>query len=203
QHKQQPNSITEPKRDYLSTSLIELPIRSERSCFRTFEHSQSICDGELFHSDNFLRRQKSLHNSDIHLNIINSTPHRYSNDSAKSKRQKANKYRIIAESSSLLSLPSLFSPSTLTNESSMTLVASTNQSLSSTKRMSTDETVEDADDEKDIRDDVINANRHYRYYRQLSIASNHRIKQQVLTSEEDDEDTLLRNHRGMVDFMDR
>ncbi|CAF2174642.1 unnamed protein product [Rotaria magnacalcarata] len=206
QHKQQPNSTTEPR--------------------RTFGHSQSICDGnythdyacqikflelnsclsklgELFHSDNFLRRQKSIHNSDIYLNITNSTPHRYSNDSTKSKRQKANKYRVLAESSSLLSLPSLYSPSTLTNESSMTLVASTNQSLSSTKRMSTDETVEDADDEKDIRDDVINANRHYRYYRQLSIASNHRIKQQVLTSEEDDEDTLLRNHRGMVDFMDR
>ncbi|CAF4498457.1 unnamed protein product, partial [Rotaria magnacalcarata] len=73
QHKQQPNSTTEPR--------------------RTFGHSQSICDGELFHSDNFLRRQKSIHNSDIYLNITNSTPHRYSNDSTKSKRQKANKYR--------------------------------------------------------------------------------------------------------------
>lgn len=159
---------------------------------------------EPFHSDDFLRRQRSLHNSDIHLNITNSTHHRYSNESMKSKRQKSNKYRVSADSTSLLSLPAFFSPSTLTNDSSITLVGSANQSLSSTtKRMSVDETVEDADDEKDIRDDMVNGSRHHRYYRQLSTTTNHRIKQQCVTSEEDDEDMLLRNHRGMVDFMDR
>ncbi|CAF1121133.1 unnamed protein product [Rotaria sordida] len=170
---------------------------------RSFEHSQSICNDEICNSDEFLRRQKSLHNSDINLNVNNSLYHRSSNDSTKLKRQKSNKYRTSIDSSSLLSLPSLFSSSILTNESSMTLIGNTNQSLLSIKKPLTDETVEDADDEKDIRDDLINANRYHRYHRQLSITSHHRIKQQSLTSEEDDAELLLPNHREMVDFMDR
>ncbi|CAF3968819.1 unnamed protein product [Rotaria sp. Silwood2] len=153
-----------------------------------------------------IKKQQNIPNetkSDIYLNVNNSSHHRSSNDSTKLKRQKSNKYRTSIDSSSLLSLPSLFSTSTLTNESSMTLIGSTNQSLLSIKKPLTDETVEDADDEKDVCDDLINANRYHRYHRQLSITSHHRIKQQSLTSEEDDEELLLRNHRGMVDFMDR
>jgi len=87
----------------------------------------------------------------------------------------------------------------------MTLVASTNQLLlSTTKRILTDETAGDADDEKDIRDESINTNRHHRYHHQLSTTSNCRLQQQNLTSEDDDdEELLLRNHHGMMDFMDR
>ncbi|CAF1249522.1 unnamed protein product [Rotaria sp. Silwood1] len=176
---------------------------------RSFEHSQSICNDflvksdEIFNSNELSHRQKSLHNNDINLNVNNSSHHRSSNDSMKLKRQKSNKHRTSIDSASLLSLPSLFSSSTLINESSMTLIGSTNQSLLSIKKPLTDETVEDADDEKDIHDDLINVNRYHRYHRQLSITSHHRMKQQSLTSEEDDEELLLRNHRGMVDFMDR
>lgn len=144
-----------------------------------------------------------MHNSEINLNVNSSLHNRLSNDSIKSKRQKSNKYRTLAESSSLLSLPALFSSTVLTNDSSMTLVGHKNESLLSTKRSLADETVEDADDEKDIPDEAINVNRYHRYHRQLSITSHHRIQQEYITSEEDDEDLLLKNHRGMVDFMDR
>ncbi len=110
----------------------------------------------------------------------------------KFKRQKSNRYRVLPESLSLLSLPSL---SILTNESSCTLVSSTNQSLLSNKRTLPDETAGDADDEKDIRDELIKNNRSHRYH--------HRIKQQSMTSEEEDDEILSRNHHGMMDFMDR
>jgi hypothetical protein len=151
--------------------------------------------GEFLNYDDFLRRQKRLHSSDINLNINNSSHHRSLIDPNKSKRQKSTKHRLLPESSSLLSLPSLFSSSTLTNESSITLVSSANQSLLSTKRTLPDETAGDADDEKDVRDESVDTNRYHRYH--------HRIKQHSLTSEEDDEGLLLRNHRGMMDFMDR
>ncbi len=83
----------------------------------------------------------------------------------------------------------------MTNESSITLVGNTNQSLLSTKRTLPDETAGDADDEKDIRDESIDTNRYHRYH--------YRMKQQSITSEDDDEELLLRNHHGMMDFMDR
>jgi hypothetical protein len=70
------------------------------------------------------------------------------------------------------------------------------------KRILTDETAADADDEKDIRDESIHINRHHRYYHQLSTASHYRMNQS-LTSEDDDEELLSRNHHGMMDFMDR
>jgi hypothetical protein len=136
-----------------------------------------------------------LHNSDINLNV-NNTSHQYLIDTNKFKRQKSNKYRKSAESSSLLSLPSLFSSSTLTNDSTMTLIPNT-------KRILPDETAGDADDEKDIRDESINVNRYHRYHHQLSTTSHHRLKEQSVTSEDDDEELLLRNHHGMMDFMDR
>jgi hypothetical protein len=79
----------------------------------------------------------------------------------------------------------------------MTLIANTNS-----KRIVTDETAGDADDEKDIRDESVHINRHHRYHHQLSSTSLYRLKQQSITSD-DDEDLLLRNHHGMVDFMDR
>ncbi len=110
------------------------------------------------------------------------------NDSNKSKRQKSNKYRVLPESSSLISIPS-----TLTNESSITLIGSVNQL---TKRLVPDETGGDADDEKDLRDELIDIDRYYRYH--------HRMKEQSITSEEEDDEVVLsKNHRGMMDFMDR
>ncbi|UJR37944.1 hypothetical protein I4U23_030629 [Adineta vaga] len=166
---------------------------------RPLEHSQSMCNDEFFCSDDLSRRQKRLHNSDINLNINNTSPHN-TLDTNRFKRQKSNRYRKATESSSLLSLPSLFSSTTLTNDSTMTLTSSTNQLFLSTKRIFTDETAGDADDEKDIRDESIHANRHHRYHHQLSTT---RLKQQNMTSEDDDEELLLRNHRGMIDFMDR
>jgi hypothetical protein len=81
----------------------------------------------------------------------------------------------------------------------MTLIANTNNS----KRILTDETAGDADDEKDIRDESVHINRHHRYYHQLSTSSHYRLKQHSMTSEDDDEELLLRNHHGMMDFMDR
>ncbi len=128
-----------------------------------------------------------MHNSDINLNV-NNPSHYYS------KRQKSHKYRKSTESSSILSLPSLFSSTTLTSDSTMTLIPN--------KRILTDETAADADDEKDIRDESIHINRHHRYYHQLSTASHYRMNQS-LTSEDDDEELLSRNHHGMMDFMDR
>lgn len=130
-----------------------------------------------------------MYNSDINLNGNNSCYQRYSNDSIKLKRQKSNKYRVLPESSSLLSIPSLISSATLTNESTMSLIGSGNQL---TKRLY-DETAGDADDEKDARDEIFDMNRYYRY---------HRMQEQCITSEED-EDVLSKNHRGMMDFMDR
>ncbi|CAF4050504.1 unnamed protein product [Rotaria sordida] len=197
------NKINETKRDYLSQSLITLPFETEILSFRPFEHSQSICNGELFCSDSLSRRQKRLHNSDINLNV-NKTFHHYLIDTNKFKRQKSNKYRKSIESSSLLSLPSSFSSTTLTNDSSTTLISSTNQLLLlPSKRILNEETAGDADDEKDIRDETININRSHRYYHQLSTTSHYRFNQENLTSEDDDEELLLRNHHGMMDFMDR
>lgn len=148
------------------------------------------------------RRQKRLHNSDINLNGTNSS-HQHSIETNKIKRQKSNKHRKLPESSSLLSLPSLFSSSTLTNDSSITLIASANPIFLAAKRTLPDETAADADDEKDIRDESINATRCHRYHHQLSSSSHHRLKEQNITSEDDDEELLLRNHHGMMDFMDR
>ncbi len=164
--------------------------RQKKNIFSIF-----INIGELFCSGSDLsRRQKRLHNSDINLNVNNSS-HHYT------KRQKSTRSRKSTESSSILSLPSLFSSTTLTNDSTMTLIANTNS-----KRILMDETGGDADDEKDIRDESIHANRHHRYYHQLSTSSHYRLKQQSMTSEDDDDDDeelLLRNHHGMMDFMDR
>ena len=148
-----------------------------------------------------LRRQKCLHKSDVNLNV-NKVSHHYSIDVNKFKRQKSNKCRKSSKSSSLLSLPSLFSSATLTNDSSATLVTSDNQLLLSAKRTLTEETAADADDEKDVPDESINANRHHRCHHQLSTNSHYRFKQQHWTSEDDDE-LLLINHHGMMDFMDR
>ncbi|CAF0923481.1 unnamed protein product [Rotaria sp. Silwood1] len=196
------NKIDEMKRNYLSQSLITLPFETDILPLRPFEHSQSICNDEIFCSDDLLRRQKRLHNSDINLNV-NKTFYHYLMDTNKFKRQKSNKYRKSTGSSSLLSLPSSFSSTTLTNDSSMTLITSTNQLLLPSKQMLTEETAGDADDEKDIRDETVNTNRPHRYYHQLSTTSHYRLNQQNLTSEDDDEELLLRNHRGMIDFMDR
>ena len=80
----------------------------------------------------------------------------------------------------------------------MTLVASAHS-----KRILTDETAADADDEKEIPDESIHCNRHYRYHHQLSTSSHYRLNHQSLTSEDDDEELLSRNHHGMMDFMDR
>jgi hypothetical protein len=76
----------------------------------------------------------------------------------------------------------------------MTLIPNTNS-----KRILTDETAADADDEKDLRDESIHINRHHRYHHQ----SIHYRLNQNLTSEDDDEELLSRNHDGMMDFMDR
>ena len=185
---------------------------------RPFEHSQSICNGncrfvilfvanrsplgELFGVTDLSRRQKRLHNSDINLNG-NSSSQQHAIETNKIKRQKSSKHRRLPESYSLLSLPSLFSSSTLTNDSSITLIASANPIFLATKRTLPDETAADADDEKDIRDESINATRCHRYHHQLSSSSHHRLKEQNITSEDDDEELLLRNHHGMMDFMDR
>lgn len=158
--------------------------------------------GEIFQGTDLARRQKRLHNSDINLNVNNSS-HSQTIDTNKIKRQKSMKSRKLPESFSLLSLPSLFSSSTLTNDSTMTLVNSATMMFLPTKRTTTDETAGDADDEKDVRDESINANRLHRYHHQLSSASQQRLKDQNLTSEDDDEDLLMRNHHGMMDFMDR
>lgn len=175
--------------------------------FRPLEHSQSVQNGKsscgipadttlVPGADDLSRRQKRLHNSDINLNANNA----FALDTHRFKRQKSSKYRRFAESSSLLSLPSLFSPAALTNDSSATLTPSTNQLFLPTKRSFTDEAAVDADDEKDARDESVHVNRHHRYHHQLSHT---RLKQQDVTSEDDDEELLLRNHRGMIDFMDR
>ncbi|CAF1137260.1 unnamed protein product [Adineta steineri] len=160
---------------------------------RPSEYTQSISNGEISNSGDSLRRQKRLNNSDLNLNgNTNSSYHRSSNDTHKLKRQKSNKYRVLPESSSLLSLPSLFSSSTLTNDSPITLVTNVNQSM---KRLLPDETAGDADDE------LFDITRYHRYH--------HRMKEQSLTSDEEeeeeegDEEVLSRNHRGMMDFMDR
>ncbi|CAF3402161.1 unnamed protein product [Rotaria socialis] len=205
------NSNMDPtKREYLSQSLLALPFETERASFRPFEHSQSVCNGDIFNSDDFTRRQKYLHNSDINLNVNNASRHYYA-DINKFKRQKSNKYRKSIESPSILSLPSFFSSTTPFNDSSKTLIASTNRLFLPKKRILTDETAADADDEKDLRDESININRQHRYHHQLSTTSQYRLNQQNLTSEEDEEDDdddddderLLRNHHGMIDFMDR
>ncbi|CAF4452984.1 unnamed protein product, partial [Adineta steineri] len=61
------------------------------------------------------------------------------------------------------------------------------------KRLLPDETAGDADDE------LFDITRYHRYH--------HRMKEQSLTSDEEeeegDEEVLSRNHRGMMDFMDR
>ncbi|CAF1289636.1 unnamed protein product [Adineta steineri] len=76
---------------------------------RPSEYTQSISNGEISNSGDSLRRQKRLNNSDLNLNgNTNSSYHRSSNDTHKLKRQKSNKYRVLPESSSLLSLPSFF-----------------------------------------------------------------------------------------------
>ena len=165
-------------------------------------HSPISFLGELFGASDLSRRQKRLHNSDINLNV-NNPSHMYTIDTSKSKRQKSNRYRKPADSPSLLSLPSVFSSSTLTNDSSMTLIDSANQILFSTKRTRPDETAGDADDEKDTRDESIDAHRYYRYHHQFSTTSHHRLQEQNVTSEDDDDELLSRNHLGMVDFMDR
>ena len=143
-----------------------------------------VCNlGEIFLTNDLLRRQKRLNNSDVNLNVNNnSASHRLSNDSNKVKRQKSTKARVLLESSSLLSLPSAFFSSTLTNESAMTLVGSVNQSG---KRLLPDETGGDADDES------IDINRYYRY------------NQRNVTSDEEGDDVLGKNHSGIMDFMDR
>lgn len=64
----------------------------------------------------------------------------------------------------------------------MTLVGSVNQSV---KRLLPDETGGDADDES------IDINRYYRY------------NQQNVTSDEEGDDILGKNHPGIMDFMDR
>jgi hypothetical protein len=150
--------------------------------------------GELFYSGDLSRRQKRLHNSDINLNVNN--PSYYN-----SKRQKPNKYRKSTENSSILSLPSLFSSTTLTNDSTMTLIPN----ITSSKRVTPDEAALDADDEKDLRDESTHASRHHRYHHQLSTSGHYRFNQS-LTSEDDDDDDeelLPRNHHGIIDFMDR
>ncbi|CAF1081580.1 unnamed protein product [Adineta ricciae] len=150
---------------------------------KPIEHSHSISNGEIFLTNDLLRRQKRLNNSDVNLNVNNnSSSHRLSNDSNKVRRQKSTKARVLLESSSLLSLPSAFFSSTLTNESAMTLVGSVNQSG---KRLLPDETGGDADDES------IDINRYYRY------------NQQNVTSDEEGDDVLGKNHSGIMDFMDR
>lgn len=86
----------------------------------------------------------------------------------------------------------------------MTLTGSLNPTFFSTKRTFADETAADADDEKDLRDESVLTGRCHRYIHQLSSSSHHhRLKEQTMTSEDDDEELLMRNHRGMMDFMDR
>jgi hypothetical protein len=148
------------------------------------------------------RRQKRLHNSDMNLTVNNPT---YANlfDWNKIKRSKANKQRLLPESSSLISLPSAFSPCTSTNDSSTTLVNSNHPFAFAVKRHIPDETAADADDEKDVRDESINPTRIHRYHHQLSSSSHHRLQGVAMTSEDDDDELLTRNHHGMMDFMDR
>ncbi|UJR08302.1 hypothetical protein I4U23_012573 [Adineta vaga] len=153
---------------------------------RPIEHSNSIANGEIFHSSNVLRRQKRLNNSDVNLNVNNNSFHRSSNDFTKLKRQKSNKHRHLPDSSSLLSLPSLFSSSTLTNDSSVALFTNVNQSM---KRFLPEETGGDTDDES------IDINRYYRYQQ--------RMKEENMTSDDEGDDVLSKNHPGMMDFMDR
>ena len=159
---------------------------------RIKSHHLEIFDlGELFDSSGDLsRRQKRLHNSDINLNV-NNLSHYYP------KRQKSNKYRKSTESSSILSLPSLFSSTTLTSDSTMTLIPN-----SSSKKMIPDETEIDADDEKEFRNESSHTSRHHRYHQQLSTSTQYRLDQS-LTSEDDDEELLSGNHHGIMDFMDR
>lgn len=151
--------------------------------------------GDLFSSTSLVRRQKRLHNSDINLNVNHNS---YSIDTNKFKRQKSNRYRRTLEHSSIISLPSLFSPAKSTHDSAVTLVP--NMTF---KQTIADETAADADDEKDTRDESVHANRHHRYHHHLSSTSLYRLQQQNMTSEDDDEELLLINHRGMMDFMDR
>lgn len=152
--------------------------------------------GELFCSGDLSRRQKRFHNSDINLNVHNSSYHHQQTF----KRQKSSfKYRQSTENSSIVSLPSLFSSTKSNNDSTMTLVASAHS-----KRILTDEAAAaDADDEKEIPDESIHFNRHHRYHHQLSTSSHYRLNHPSLTSEDDDEELLSRNHHGMMDFMDR
>ncbi|CAF3842100.1 unnamed protein product [Rotaria sp. Silwood1] len=97
----------------------------------------------------------------------------------------------------LLSLPSLFSATTLNGSTNQLL-------LLSSKRIFSEETAGDADDKKkDIRDESIHTNRHHGHHHQLSTTSCYRFKQQNLTSEDGYEELLLRNHRGMMNFMNR
>ncbi|CAF1366277.1 unnamed protein product, partial [Adineta ricciae] len=212
QHRQ----TDDTSRIFRSLSSSTYPFQIDIPCFRPIEHSQSMCNrklntnplvetcslfqlDEFLGSDHLVQRQKRLHNSDINLNINHVTP-LTTVDAHRFKRQKSNRYRKSTESSSLLSLPALFSSTALTNDSTMTLTPSPNQLFLSTKRIFTDEAAADADDEKDIRDESTDNTRPHRYYHQLSAS---RLKQQNITSEDDDEELLLTNHRGMIDFMDR
>lgn len=160
--------------------------------------------GDLYSSDDFLRRQKRLHNSDINLNV-NKIPYPhypYPIDTYKLKRQKSNKNRKSIGSPSINSLPSLFLSANQAHDSSATLIGSSNQLFLPSNRILREDAAGDADDEKDIQDELISINRHHRYHHQLSSNSHYFLNQQNLTSEDDDEE-LLSNHRGMMDFMDR
>ncbi|CAF4768601.1 unnamed protein product [Rotaria sp. Silwood1] len=119
------------------------------------------------------------------------------NDIDERKRPFEHSQSICNERSSLLSLPSLFSATTLNGSTNQLL-------LLSSKRIFSEETAGDADDKKkDIRDESIHTNRHHGHHHQLSTTSCYRFKQQNLTSEDGYEELLLRNHRGMMNFMNR